>query len=288
MGLGSVVLSVVLLSPFALLAVFAVGGTPIASPAPTTPGLLGGTLVAMWNYMGWDNASTVASEVDRPQWTYPRAMLWTVALVALTYVVPVAAAWHAGIDASSWTTGSWVEAGNRVGGRWLGTFVALGGAVSAMGMFNALVLSYSRLPLALADDGYLPAWIGKRLRATDAPWVAIAVCCTAYAACLGLGFERLVLLDVVIYGLSLILEFVAFLTLRVRQPNLERPFRVPGGMKGAVLVSLLPCTLLVAAFVAALRQDGPAGIGLGVVVLAMGPVAYMVCIRLRGQAVVPR
>ena len=33
-------------------------------------------LVAMWNYMGWDNASTVAQEVEDPQRTYPRAMLY--------------------------------------------------------------------------------------------------------------------------------------------------------------------------------------------------------------------
>ena len=60
------------------------------------PDLTGGVLVAMWNNMGWDNASTVAGEVERPQRTYPIAVLGAVALVALAYVVPVmamAAAW---------------------------------------------------------------------------------------------------------------------------------------------------------------------------------------------------
>ena len=45
----------------------------------------------MWNYMGWDNASTIALEVERPQRTYPRAMIGAVVLVALTYILPVLA-----------------------------------------------------------------------------------------------------------------------------------------------------------------------------------------------------
>ena len=45
----------------------------------------------MWNYMGWDNASTIAQEVERPQRTYPRAMIAAVVLVALTYVLPFVA-----------------------------------------------------------------------------------------------------------------------------------------------------------------------------------------------------
>ncbi len=50
-------------------------------------GLLGGVLVAMWNYMGWDNASTIAQEVEKPQRTYPKAMIAAVILVSLTYVL---------------------------------------------------------------------------------------------------------------------------------------------------------------------------------------------------------
>src|ERR1700689_3641059 len=48
-------------------------------------------LVAMWNYMGWDNASTVAQEVENPQRNYPRAMIGSALLVAFTYILPLAA-----------------------------------------------------------------------------------------------------------------------------------------------------------------------------------------------------
>src|SRR5690349_22606044 len=70
---------IVLLSPFKLAVA---SGTPAASVASTVGrvGLLGGILIAMWNYMGWDNASTIAQEVERPQKTYPRAMIAAVVL----------------------------------------------------------------------------------------------------------------------------------------------------------------------------------------------------------------
>ena len=51
--------------------------------------------------------------------------------------------------------------------------LVLGGMISAFGMFNALVMSYSRLPLAMAQDGMLPKFFGKLHPKTRAPWVAI-------------------------------------------------------------------------------------------------------------------
>jgi len=111
-------------------------------------------------------------------------------------------------------------------------------------MFNALVMSYSRLPLAMAQDGMLPRVFARLHPKTRAPYVAILVCAVGWALCLGLGFERLVTIDIVIYGLSLALEFVALLVLRIREPKLQRPFRVPGGMFGAAMVGVFHVLLL--------------------------------------------
>ena len=57
--------------------------------------------------MGWDNASTIATEVDRPQRTYPRAILLAVLVVALSYIIPVAAVAFTGLSPRAWETGSW-------------------------------------------------------------------------------------------------------------------------------------------------------------------------------------
>jgi amino acid transporter len=222
-------------SPFVVMVVlapFRYGALLHAVTTPTTSkvDMMGGLLIAMWNYMGWDNASTIATEVERPQHTYPRAMLVAVAIVAASYVVPVAAVWMTGLQAGAWETGSWADIAGMLGGPLLRVGLVAGGMISAFGMFNALVMSYSRLPLAMAQDGMLPKVFAKLHRKTRAPWVAIAVCAVGWAMCLGLGFERLVTIDILLYGCSLALEFVALIFLRIREPDLPRAFRVPGGM----------------------------------------------------------
>jgi amino acid transporter len=292
-GEGSAAMTALLLAPFAVLAAIAFSGhapavPSLAGPASThaaeatsQPGLAGGMLVAMWNYMGWDNASTVAGEVDRPQRTYPIALFVAVALVALTYVIPIAAMGVAGVDPSDWETGSWVDAARAFGGAPLALAVVVGGMVSAFGMFNALCLSYSRLPAVLAEDGYLPRVLARRFRRGGAPWVAVLACSVAWALTLKLSFERLVSLDILVYGVSLILEFVALVVLRVREPDLPRPFRVPGGTIGAVALGVGPVALLGFALVNnADERVGPVNaLVFAAGVLLAGPIAFALARR---------
>jgi len=262
---------------------------PHAGAAGTGLGLLGGVLVAMWNYMGWDNASTIAQEVERPQRTYPKAMIAAVVLVSLTYVLPFVAVYLAGVPASRFAEdGSWALVGGMVGGKilgveWLRFLIVLGGMMSAFGMFNALVMSYSRLPLAMARDGMLPKVFAKTNRRAQAPWVAILACAAGWALCLGLGFQRLITLDIMLYGGSLILEFVTLVVLRIREPELRREFRVPGGLPGAVLAGVFPLALLVLALVKSesqtvLRMNG---LVFGLLMIVSGFAAYAATRRLR-------
>ncbi len=246
-GGGSVWLNALLFLPFAAMvaiaAVMPAGPVQAAVPADHVD-LLGGVLIAMWNYMGWDNLSTIAGEVDRPQRTYPLAMLGAVILVVTSYVVPVAAVAKARVDLGVWTAGGWVDAGRALGGDWLALAVAGAGVIGAFGTFGALMLSFSRLPGAMADDGFLPKVFARRSARTDAPWVAILVCALAWALCLPLGFLRLLILDVLLTGLSILLEFAALVALRIREPNLPRPYRVPGGLFGTIAISIPPVALM--------------------------------------------
>jgi len=262
---------VVVLSPLKYGALFHAVTTPTTSKVD----LIGGLLICMWNYMGWDNASTIATEVERPQRTYPRAMLAAVVIVALSYIVPVAAVWMTRLPAGAWETGSWADIAGLLGGPVLRIALVVGGMFSAFGMFNALVMSYSRLPLAMAQDGMLPAFFGK-LNRRRAPWVTIIALAIGWACCLGLGFARLVTIDILIYGASLTLEFVALVALRIREPKLARPFRVPGGMIGACAVGVAPVLLLGFALVRSESEQvwGISSFALGAAVVAAGVVAY--------------
>ncbi|MGA8153578.1 MAG: APC family permease [Terriglobales bacterium] len=261
----------VLLAPFKYGALFHAVTTPTTSKVD----MVGGLLIALWNYMGWDNASTIATEVERPQRTYPRAMLVAVGIVALTYIVPVAAVWMTGLPVATWETGSWADIAGLLGGPLLRAGLVLGGMISAFGMFNALVMSYSRLPLAMAQDGMLPRVFAKVNR-RRAPWVAIVVCSIGWAMCLGLGFERLVTIDILLYGTSLLLEFVALVVLRIREPELRREFRVPGGLLGAIAVGVTPTLLLGFSVVRSQSERvlGMSSFAFGMLLIAGGVVAY--------------
>ena len=79
-ALSSPFLLIVLLTPFKIGAFTAA----VTKPTTSTVDIIGGLLIAMWNYMGWDNASTIATEVERPQRTYPRAMLAAVVIVSVS------------------------------------------------------------------------------------------------------------------------------------------------------------------------------------------------------------
>ena len=261
-------------------------------------GLLGGVLVAMWNYMGWDNASTIAQEVERPQRTYPRAMIAAVILVALSYVLPFAAVYLTGAPSSLFAEdGSWASVAGALGGTvagfaWLRFLVVLGGMMSGFGMFNALVMSYSRLPLAMARDGMLPKAFAKTSKRTNAPWLAVVVCAACWALCLGLGFRRLITLDIMLYGASLMLEFVTLVALRIKEPELKRGFRVPGGLTGAILTGVFPLLLLLLAVVESDHETllGMNGLVFGALIISAGFMVYFVSGKLhvlRAKPVLP-
>ena len=279
-GGSSLVMSIVLLGPFVVLMGYAIwrhSGLGAAPVALHRVDILGGILVAMWNYMGWDNASTFADEVDRPQRTYPLAMFGTVILVAVTYVLPIAAVALTGLDANRWSTGGWADIaravlGNGAVSQGLALALTIGGMVGAAGTLNALTMSFSRLPVVLAEDGFLPKVFAKRHLKTGAPWVAILACATAWALCLGFSFVKLIVLDVLLTGLSILLEFAALVALRIREPDLPRPYRIPGGLFIAIAVGVFPFALLVLTVIR--NQAEPLGpinaLHLGLIIIAAG------------------
>ncbi len=279
-GRSSVVLAIVLLGPFAVLTVIALFHSGPAAGPPVSLGrvdILGGVMVAMWNFMGWDNLSTIAKEVDRPQRTFPLAMLGAVSLVIATYALPIAAVSLTEISSDGWATGGWVHIAQTLGGTALAVAVTLGGVIGAVGTFTALMLSLSRLPVAMVDDGFLPKVFARVHPRTGAPWVAIVVCAVFWALFFPLGFESLVIIDVLLTGLSILLEFVALVALRIREPDLPRPYKIPGGMVVAVAIGIPPAALVVMSMVRNSSESlGPVnGLVVGLGLVALGPVLYL-------------
>jgi amino acid transporter len=262
-GAGSVRMMMVSLSPFVVLLGVALwriahGGLHLAA-GPAIEYDLGGALcITMWNYMGWDNASTVAQEVENPQRNYPRAMLASAVVVMFVYMLPLLAVWAVGIPASRFSTGAWADAAALIAGPALAMMVVLAGSLDGLGTFNALTLTLTRLPYAMAEDGLLPKLLRRRT-SKGVPWVSVLVCSVSWALALTLTFERLISIDLVLYGAALLLEFIALYVLRRREPTLARPFRVPGGDRAALLLGVGPALLIAFALWSA-RTERVAGI----------------------------
>ena len=150
--------------------------------------------------------------------------------------------------------------------------------MSAFGMFNALVMSYSRLPYAMAQDGMLPGFSPRVTQRTKAPWVSIVVLATGWALCLGLGFERLVTLDILIYGASLCWSSWRWWCCASPSPICPGRSRCRVASVGAILPVRLPMALLAFAVVRSDREQilGMNGFLFGALMIAAGFAVYAI------------
>jgi amino acid transporter len=286
-GRGAIILFILLLAPFVVLIAVALwrwhghGAGALHQPV-AAPDLAAAVGITMWNYMGWDNASTIAQEVENPQRNYPRAMLGAAALVAATYILPLLAVGLFGLTPDQFSTGApdgggtgaWTDAARTVAGPLLAFAVVLGGMINGAGMFNPLMMSYARVPYAMAEDRLLPR-LFARLNRRGVPWVSLLFCAAIWALALRFTFERLISIDLVLYGAALLLEFAALIVLRLREPDLPRPFRIPGGLAGAIAAALGP-TLLIAFAIYTARHEQ---------VLGLNALLFSLLVALTGAAV---
>ncbi len=296
-GSVSVVAGVGILTAFLLLAIGAAPHVthlpwlPLVPPGKDITGSLGvGLSIALWNYVGWDNASTVQGEVVDASRSYPAALARALPLVLLAYMVPMLPALGA-TDWRTWHEGGWPDiaraAVGGAAGKGIAVLLALGGMVSAVALFNALLMAYSRIPFAMANDGVLPAALGRTDR-RDVPRVAIVTSAIVYSVFALVPFADLVVADVMLYSLALLLEFAALVHFRRHEPELRGAFRVPTGTTGVVLLAALPMVVLAAIIVLGARDGeyaGPALLGSLAAVLA-GPIVYVVATARRRRAAV--
>ncbi len=283
-GLISIVSGVFVLGAFALLSVAAVPHIthapwlPFTIPGQKALGGLGvGISIALWNYIGWDNPSTVDGEVVDAGRTYPRALAITLPLVCIGYLVPLMATAGAS-DWTKWKESGWPDIARMSAGALgepLAILLAIAGMISALALFNALLMSYSRIPLVMAEDGFLP----KIFAQTDAhgtPRNAVLFSAVFYSIFALVPFGRLVVADVLLYAFALFLEFGALLMLRKKEPQLRGAFRIPAGFKTVCVLAAIPMVMLIAV-VALEIQDGEYGLPAvsGALIAALvGPVAY--------------
>lgn len=287
-GNSAVLAFVVVTVPFLLLTVLAipqmthVPWQPFApySGAKMVESIGVGLSALMWSYMGFDNVSTFAGEVKNPGRTFPLALVLAVFLVTLLYAIPISVALSASNNWSEWNTSTFTisNVAAQIVGPWLGALISFGVMWSLWSMFNSQLLYTSRLPFAMAEDGLMPRFITKTHSKFGTPWVSLVLCSVIYSLFSLLSFAELVVVDVIIYSIALMLEYAALIALRIKRPDLARPFKIPGGWAGIVLsfASLLVFAVASIVFTITGEQESWKQLAIVAAMLVSGPIIYFV------------
>ena len=239
-----------------------------------------GLALGLWLYSGYEQLSTVAEEVENPQRSYPRALALVVPLSIATYFLPTFAALAALGNWQQWKTGYFSDAAALIGGHWLGSWMTVGAMVTNLALLNSTVLTTTRMPFAMADDGYLPPFLGRKHPRYGTPWIAILVSAAIYAALALHTLGQLVSIYIWLRAATTVLTVLAAWGLRKKYPDLPRAFRVPGGNIGLWVVIILPLMMTLVM----LRYSDPFAQKYGAVGLALGLVVYAGLLPFRKKA----
>jgi amino acid transporter len=234
-----------------------------------------GLALGLWLYSGYEQCSSVAEEVENPQRTYPLALAVVVPLSVAVYFLPTLASLAALGNWQSWHTRYFSDAASLVGGSWLGSWMTTAAMITNLSLLNATVLTSTRMPYAMAEDGYLPTALSATHPRHGTPWIAIMASGAVYAV---LSLHSLTQLIVVYNWLRVattVLTVGAAWQLRRKRPDLRRTFVIPGGKLG--LICAVGAVVVMSA-VALLGSDRY-GLRWGPVALAVGPLFYLLLRR---------
>ena len=240
-------------------------------------GLGGATLLAMYDYGGYNNACFFAGEVRQPERVIPRSILYSIALVAALYltmnltiigVIPWQEAMH-----STFIVSDLMQ-------RLYGSTVAqvMTGLIlfTTFASLFAVLLGYSRVPYAAAVDGRFFPVFGRLHRTKNFPYFSVAFIgvCSAFASLLDLSdlITALIVIQVLVQFMA---QVVAVTLIRRYRPDIHRPFQM----------WLYPVTSIIAlagwAFI--LAASGLKFILWGLVLVAFGVAAYFWRARARRE-----
>ena len=231
-----------------------------------------GLALGLWLYSGYEQLSSVAEEVENPQRTYPRALAIVVPLSIATYFLPTLLSLAALGDWQKWQTGYFSTAAQLIGGPWLAIPITLAAMVGSASLLNATVLTSTRMPFTMAEDGYLPTAFSARHPRYGTPWIAIMASSVVYALLAQKTMVQLLTIYVWLRIGVTVLTVLSSWRLRQTQPGLSRPFRIPWGRAGLCYVVAAPLVMSVVALVGSdpfARKWGP-------VPVLLGPAAYFV------------
>jgi basic amino acid/polyamine antiporter, APA family len=215
-----------------------------------TAGIITVLVATPFLFVGFDVIPQSAEEINLPLKQIGHLLVVSVALAILWYVVimltvgsaaPGAALADAELAAAEGMTRLW-------GSDAMGTLLVLGGIAGILTSWNGFLIGASRLMYAMGQTGMLPRWFARihpRYRTPSNALLFIG----ALSVAAPLFGETMLGTLVTAGGLSLVIAYfmvaTSFVLLRLREPGMERPFRLSGGMVVGPLAALLSLGLAV-------------------------------------------
>ena len=241
-------------------------------------GLGGAMLIATYDYWGYYNVCFLGDEVEDPGRNIPRALLLSILLVACLYIVMnvcllAVVPWRDIVQSGQNNSGLYVVSlfMQRIYGVWAARLVTGLVMWTAFASVFSLMLGYSRVPYAAARDGNYFQAFAKVHPVHRFPYVSLLALGTVAAAFCFLRLKDAIAALVVIrIVIQFLVQAIGLIILRIREPELPRPFRM--------WLYPIPALLASAGFLFILikRENALREIRYAIVILATGAIIYMI------------
>ena len=262
---------------------------PPAAPGGGEPWYIGAGIgsamvFVLFTYGGWNDAAYISAEVRDPHRNMVRALLYSIGLITLLYVlVNIACAKGLGFDAMARSDAVAADLLRRVWGPGGEKLIAIMIAISAITSVNGSMIVGARSNYALGRDWPVMRWLGRWDEASGSPRRAmlvqgvIAFALVVFGAIQNAGFKGLVEYSLPVFWGFFLLVGVSVFVLRAKEPDAPRPFRVPFyPVTPAIFVA--SCAYLLYASLAYHGRHALVGLG----VLAVGAIIMLLGSRKQG------
>jgi APA family basic amino acid/polyamine antiporter len=227
----------------------------------------------LWAYEGWQYVTFVDAETVDPQRMLPRAIaLGTAILIAIYLTANFAYLAALGADRVAASERVASEAVASVLGPTAGTLIAIAIMISIYSAAHATVITAPRVYYAMARDGLFFSKLSEVHPRYGTPAIAIIASGVWSAVLAASGtFEQLLTYVVFIGWIFYAAGAAAVIALRIKRPDVARPFKVPGYPVTPTLFVLAAAAIVLNTII---EQPGQSAIGIGMVLL--GAPAYLV------------
>ena len=192
------------------------------------PGIFAATALVFFVYIGFEDVANLSEEANNPRSDIPRALLWSVGITSLIYMLVVWAVFAVMDPSKLAQSDSPLTTAGRAVAPWLGQTLAVTAMFATASTALISLVSISRLLFGMARDGEMPRVLAKTLARRKTPWVAALALYAFACILLPLGEVKTI---ASISALGILTVFIgvhaAVLVLRFNAPEHERPFRVP-------------------------------------------------------------